>query len=335
MAKQQGRSVGLFMCFCAMVAAQNLVVPVASEASFEENKNYYTPDPNIGTPPAVPRVSPPHRTSPPHGQGSTPPYHLTPTPPTQNCGNPPHVPTPSTPRRGGGGGGSRSYYNPPPSTPSGGSGGGSYYNPPPSTPSGGGRSYYNPPPSTPSGGGGGSYSNPPASGGTPPTPVIVSPPTTPIIIPGTPALPPFLRLHSIRTQIPSLGHARWWGTVGGTFGATSMPGFPSNLNLMQALSNTRTDGLGQLYREGTASLLNSMVNARFPLHHPAESCDGCEAEKLKLKPAAKAVKTSAKAMPGKKAVEKVAAAKVKKKPVKKPKSVKLLVKKAKKGVGVV
>ncbi|KAK3404900.1 hypothetical protein EUGRSUZ_K01198 [Eucalyptus grandis] len=279
MAKQQGRSVGLFMCFCAMVAAQNLVVPVASEASFEENKNYYTPDPNIGTPPAVPRVSPPHRTSPPHGQGSTPPYHLTPTPPTQNCGNPPHVPTPSTPRRGGGGGGSRSYYNPPPSTPSGGSGGGSYYNPPPSTPSGGGgRSYYNPPPSTPSGGGGGSYSNPPASGGTPPTPVIVSPPTTPIIIPGTPSAPtiptppfdpnsnPFTGTCNFWRTHPGViwGLLGWWGTVGGTFGATSMPGFPSNLNLMQALSNTRTDGLGQLYREGTASLLNSMVNARFP-----------------------------------------------------------------------
>ncbi|KAL3755378.1 hypothetical protein ACJRO7_002429 [Eucalyptus globulus] len=70
-------------------------------------------------------------------------------------------------------------------------------------------------------------------------------------------------------------------------------------------------------------------------NYEAESCDRCEAKKLKLKPVAKAVKTSAKAMPRKKAVKKIAAAKVKKKPVKKPKSMKLLVKKAKKGVGAV
>ncbi|KAL3753179.1 hypothetical protein ACJRO7_000562 [Eucalyptus globulus] len=57
----------------------------------------------------------------------------------------------------------------------------------------------------------------------------------------------------------------------------------------------------------------------------AESCGGCEAEKPKLKPAAKVANTSAKAMPGKRAVKKVSA-KGKKKPVKKPKSVKLLVK---------
>lgn len=46
---------------------------------------------------------------------------------------------------------------------------------------------------------------------------------------------------------------------------TSVPGFgASTLSLQQALSNTRTDGLGALYREGTASLLNSMVNQKFP-----------------------------------------------------------------------
>lgn len=56
----------------------------------------------------------------------------------------------------------------------------------------------------------------------------------------------------------------WWGTLGHAFGVSSMPGFGASLSLPQALSNTRTDGLGALYREGTASFLNSMVNNKFP-----------------------------------------------------------------------
>lgn len=60
------------------------------------------------------------------------------------------------------------------------------------------------------------------------------------------------------------GLVGWWGTLGNAFGVTSVPGFGSNFNLQQALSNSRTDGLGELYREGTASLLNSMVYNRFP-----------------------------------------------------------------------
>lgn len=56
----------------------------------------------------------------------------------------------------------------------------------------------------------------------------------------------------------------WWGTLGSAFGVPSVPGFGAHLSLQQALSNTRNDGLGALYREGTASLLNSMVNNRFP-----------------------------------------------------------------------
>lgn len=57
----------------------------------------------------------------------------------------------------------------------------------------------------------------------------------------------------------------FWGTVGGAFGVASVPaGVGTNMNLLQALSNTRTDGFGELYREGTASLLNSMVSKRFP-----------------------------------------------------------------------
>lgn len=56
----------------------------------------------------------------------------------------------------------------------------------------------------------------------------------------------------------------WWGTLGSPVGLPSVPGFSSNMSLLQALSNTRTDGFGALYREGTASWLNSMANNRFP-----------------------------------------------------------------------
>lgn len=45
---------------------------------------------------------------------------------------------------------------------------------------------------------------------------------------------------------------------------TNVPGVGANTNLLQALSNTRTDGFGELYREGTASLMNSMAHAKFP-----------------------------------------------------------------------
>lgn len=56
----------------------------------------------------------------------------------------------------------------------------------------------------------------------------------------------------------------WWGNLGSAFGVTSLPGISSGVSLPQALSNTRTDGLGALYREGTASFLNSLVNHKFP-----------------------------------------------------------------------
>lgn len=52
--------------------------------------------------------------------------------------------------------------------------------------------------------------------------------------------------------------------MGSVFGITGSPGFGATLSLPQALSNTRTDGLGSLYREGAAAFLNSMVNNRFP-----------------------------------------------------------------------
>ena len=55
----------------------------------------------------------------------------------------------------------------------------------------------------------------------------------------------------------------WWGTLGNSFGVPNVPGIGSNISLKDALSNTRTDGYGELCRQATASLLNSMVDNRF------------------------------------------------------------------------
>lgn len=51
--------------------------------------------------------------------------------------------------------------------------------------------------------------------------------------------------------------------MGSMFHATSLP-FGANMSLLEALSTTRSDAIGALYREGTASLLNSMVDMNFP-----------------------------------------------------------------------
>ncbi|XVF16822.1 hypothetical protein REPUB_Repub10bG0065100 [Reevesia pubescens] len=253
MERERSKQVSLIMwVLIAALLSHNLVIPVTS-TSFEEQKNYYpVPDPHTGTPPSGGSHGPPS-----HGYGESPPshrtpshgggYHTTPTPSTPsggNCGTPPHEP--STPSR-------------PSHTPS----HGGYYHSPPT--SGGG--------SPPSYGGG---SPPSYGGGSPPTPVTYSPPTTPIIDPGTPSVPtppfspaptpPFGGPCDFWRSHPALiwGVLGWWGTVGSAFGVTSIPGLGATMSLPQALSNTRTDGLGALYREGTASLLNSMVNNRFP-----------------------------------------------------------------------
>ncbi|PHT72949.1 Protodermal factor 1 [Capsicum annuum] len=195
------------------------------QASFGEQKTYYSPDPNTGTPPSSGSYTPPSHGSrgghgtPSHGSGG-------------HGGNPP---------------GHHHHHNPTPSPPSGGGGSGYYPSPTPSTPT----------PSTPRGG----YS---------PTPTT---PTTPIIYPGTPSAPgvfpidpnsPPFTCNYWRTH-PALiwGLFGWWGSVGNSFGVASLPGFGSNMNLLQALSNSRTDAYGDLYREGTASLLNSLVSRRF------------------------------------------------------------------------
>ncbi|KAK7276776.1 hypothetical protein RIF29_17922 [Crotalaria pallida] len=245
----------------------------------------YNPTPS--TPPGGGSYDP--TPSPPSDSGS---YNPTPScPPSGGSYNPTpgggsYDPTPSPPSGSGSG-----SYNPTPSTPP----GGGSYDPTPSPPSCGGS--YNPTPSPPSGsncgsppqepttpstpttpsnppsGGGGYYNSPPTYGGdSPPTPITVSPPSTPID-PGTPSIPPFLPAPSPFTGTcnywrnhPGIiwGLLGWWGTLGNAFSVPGMPGFGASLTLPQALSNTRTDGLGALYREGTASFLNSLVNNKFP-----------------------------------------------------------------------
>ncbi|KAJ8470985.1 hypothetical protein OPV22_025328 [Ensete ventricosum] len=54
------------------------------------------------------------------------------------------------------------------------------------------------------------------------------------------------------------------GTVGDFFGHGCAAIFGSNPSLHDALTNTRTDGYGELFREGTAALLNSMTDCKYP-----------------------------------------------------------------------
>ncbi|CAL5202098.1 unnamed protein product [Lathyrus oleraceus] len=236
-----------FSIFTVLIAllSQHLVIPVIS-STLEDQKNYYIPDPHLRNPPTsfsdslCPHgsSSPPFHSSPPshgsspssHGSSSSPPSHggyYTPTPPSVGCvSSPPHDPsTPTTPST-------------------------------PSTPS-------NPPSS------GGYYTSPPSTPVDPPITLTPPSPSTPI----DPGTPPFLPSPSPLTGTcnywrnhPAIiwGILGWWGTLGNAFGVTSVPGFSPGLTLPQALSNTRTDGLGALYREGTASFLNSLVNHKFP-----------------------------------------------------------------------
>uniref|UniRef100_A0A1J3E3I5 Protodermal factor 1 n=1 Tax=Noccaea caerulescens TaxID=107243 RepID=A0A1J3E3I5_NOCCA len=281
------KSLTIWALFAALFS-QQLFASVAS-ISFEDQKTYYSPpDPSTGTPPShggsyTPTPSTPSHTPPSSNCGSPPydpspsppshtptpshhtptPSHHTPTPKTPshstppcNCGTPPHDPPtpshPSTPSR--------------PSTPS---------HPTPSNPPSGGY-YSSPPPSTPV------VVTPPTPIVDPGTPIIGGSPPTPIYIdPGTPGtpfvpapFPPITGTCDYWRNHPTLiwGLLGWWGTVGGAFGTvsspSSIPGFDPHMNLLQALSNSRTDAIGALYREGTASWLNSMVNNRFPFTTP-------------------------------------------------------------------
>ncbi|KAG6483255.1 hypothetical protein ZIOFF_059897 [Zingiber officinale] len=59
-----------------------------------------------------------------------------------------------------------------------------------------------------------------------------------------------------------------WGSIGDLFGHSCAAIFGSNPSLPAALTNTRQDGYGALFREGTASFLNSMTNSKFPYSTP-------------------------------------------------------------------
>ncbi|XP_077229732.1 uncharacterized protein LOC143862545 [Tasmannia lanceolata] len=216
------------------LVSQNLVIPVMCRSleGFEDQKNYYPTDPHT-TPKSPPR--------------------------SHSHGTPSHGGSHGTPSHGGGG----SY-----GTPS--HGGGSYGTPSPGGGSGGGYSYSPPTePSTPA------IITPPSII-TPPiiTPPIITPPT---LDPGTPYTPtptvpdpntpmPFLpgTCYYWNTH-PQLiwGIFGFWGTIAGVFGAACTQAFGHNLSLQEALANTRKDGIGALYREGAASLLNSMVIKNF------------------------------------------------------------------------
>ncbi|KAH7576457.1 hypothetical protein ACOSP7_003239 [Xanthoceras sorbifolium] len=214
------------LSICVIFAG--FLIPSIMSIRFEDDqKNYYTPDPGqAGTPPTGHHGSTPSPGSggSSHGTPSHGSYNPTPSTPPSNCGNPPHPSTPSNPPSGGGG-----------------------------------------------------YHSPPTSGSGSPPPVIVSPPIS--IDPGTPTLPgiptppyfpgpnpPLTGTCNYWSTHPGViwGVLGWWGTLGNAFGVSSLPGFGANMSLQQALSNTRTDGFGALYREGTAAWLNSMVNNRFP-----------------------------------------------------------------------
>ncbi|XP_078431269.1 uncharacterized protein LOC144703059 [Wolffia australiana] len=201
---------------------------------------------------------------------------------------------------GGSGSGSGGSYGHPPSGGSGSGSGGSYGHPPSggsgsgssghkggaygSTPSGGsgsgssgGGGYKSPPGGSgsgsttpPRGSGSGSKSPPEGSGSglkNPPkepgtgTPGVPLPPSTWFPSP----LPPFLT--GTCDYWRSHPQAIWaicgyWNTVGRMLGFPP-PAASPNLSLLDALKNTRTDGMGDLFREGTASFLNSLANQKF------------------------------------------------------------------------
>ncbi|KAG6785987.1 hypothetical protein POTOM_007578 [Populus tomentosa] len=246
MEKQESKQASMLMwVLAAGLLSHNLAFPVLA-TTFEDQKNFYFPDPHSRSPPSGLSLS--LSLSLLRAQAL---YETTPCSEATNFFL--IASSHGTPSHGSGG----SSVNPPSHST-------------PSTPSGGG---YNPTPSNPPRGGG-YHPTPPTTGGSPPIPVIVSPPTTPSITPGTPftPTPPFIpdpnspfSCNYWRTH-PALigGILGWWGTMGNAFGVTSLPGFGTSMTLQQALSNTRTDGYGTLYREGTASLLNSMVSNRFP-----------------------------------------------------------------------
>ncbi|KAL3631537.1 hypothetical protein CASFOL_024521 [Castilleja foliolosa] len=124
-----------------------------------------------------------------------------------------------------------------------------------STPSGGG--HYHPTPTTPHKGG--TTVAPPTHVIPTPTITVPSPPS-----PFDPNSPPFTCTYWKNHPTLIWGLFGYWGSVGSAFGisSSSLPG--DHMSLLQALSNKRMDGFGELYRQGTAALLNSMAHTKFP-----------------------------------------------------------------------
>ena len=56
----------------------------------------------------------------------------------------------------------------------------------------------------------------------------------------------------------------FWCPLARLFGPSAAVPFGRDLTVPEALANTRQDGVGALFREGAASLLNSMVRSGFP-----------------------------------------------------------------------
>ncbi|THU61100.1 hypothetical protein C4D60_Mb07t19720 [Musa balbisiana] len=119
------------------------------------------------------------------------------------------------------------------------------------------RSHKTPNHPTPSGGGHGT----PTPGGAHSSPVV-KPPSTP---PGS-HTPPFNGTCKYWSSHPDaiVAVIGSLGTVGDLFGHGCATIFGSNPTLHDALTNTRTDGYGALFREGTAALLNSMTDSKYP-----------------------------------------------------------------------
>ncbi|KAL9661888.1 hypothetical protein QQ045_026716 [Rhodiola kirilowii] len=265
------RSNVMLVVVCVLLVSQNLVlVPVLSAAApggYDDMKCVSPPpptDPYGGRPPSGPprhggggrRGSTPCRSPPPSCGGGSPPGDGGSTPT-----DPGITPSPTTP--GGGG-----AYNPSPPT----AGSPPLVLSPPPTPfidPGFGGS----PPTTP-------YIDP-GTGGTPP--FLPISPGFPGILPGTPGLPgilpgtpifmpdpnsnPFSGTCDFWRNNPGIiwGLLGWWGTLGSIFGTSSLPSVSPSMTLPQALSIPRdADGFTSLYREASASYLNSMAYRHFP-----------------------------------------------------------------------
>ncbi|RZR71021.1 hypothetical protein BHM03_00002887 [Ensete ventricosum] len=101
----------------------------------------------------------------------------------------------------------------------------------------------------------------------PEAPVITNPPSPTLVPPAptTPNSPPFSCDYWRAHPEAILALLGYWCTLGEFFGLPAVSAFGRDPSLLEALSNTRSDGIGALYREGTASLLNSLVHRNFAL----------------------------------------------------------------------